>query len=93
MPTLDNGTQSAQESPNVSTASIQKCEWTGDQESKMIDLLTKVHQSKKSVKGFTKVTWALIAKELKGTEGDTKLKTGEMCLSHYNASLRRASPP
>ncbi|KAH9808545.1 hypothetical protein DFH28DRAFT_1135667 [Melampsora americana] len=89
MPTSDNGTQSARESPTVSTASFQKCEWTGDQESKMIELLTKVHQSNKSVKGFTKATWASIAKELKGTEGDTKIKTGEMCLSHYNSLAKK----
>ncbi|KAH9811892.1 hypothetical protein DFH28DRAFT_931556 [Melampsora americana] len=49
MPSSNNGTQSAQASPTISTTST-KCEWTGDQESKMIDLLTKVHESNKSNK-------------------------------------------
>ncbi|KAH9821764.1 hypothetical protein DFH28DRAFT_950526 [Melampsora americana] len=89
MPSSDTGTQSARESPTVSMTSNLKCEWTGDQEAKMIELLTKIHQNNKSNKGFSKASWASIAKELKGSEGSTKVKTGEMCLSHYNALAKR----
>jgi hypothetical protein len=83
MPSSNNGTQLTQESPNVSKTS-DKCEWTGDQEKKMIESLTKVHQNNKSNKGFSKATWSSIASELKGTEGTSKVKTGEACLAHYN---------
>ncbi|KAH9813216.1 hypothetical protein DFH28DRAFT_975099 [Melampsora americana] len=88
MPSSDTGTQLARESPTVSTSNL-KCEWTGEQEAKMIELLTKIHQNNKLNKGFSKASWASIAKELKGTEGSTNVKTGKMCLSHYNALAKR----
>ncbi|KAH9807295.1 hypothetical protein DFH28DRAFT_1149660 [Melampsora americana] len=83
-----NGTQLGQESPIVLKSS-EKCEWTSDQEYKMIESLTVVHRNNKSNKGFSKATWSLIALELKGTEGTSKVKTGDACLAHYNILAKR----
>ncbi|KAH9808361.1 hypothetical protein DFH28DRAFT_910116 [Melampsora americana] len=83
-----NGNQIGHESPIVSKSS-EKCEWTSDQEKKMIESLTIVHQNNKSNKGFSKATWSAIALELKGTEGSSKVKTGDACLAHYNILAKR----
>ncbi|KAH9815922.1 hypothetical protein DFH28DRAFT_1125978 [Melampsora americana] len=88
MSSLNNGTQLGQESLIVSKSS-EKCEWTSDQEKKMIDSLTIVHQNNKLNKGFSKATWLSIALELKGTEGTSKVKTGNACLAHYNILAKR----
>jgi predicted Abi (CAAX) family protease len=76
-------TQSVQDNPEVSTPSS-KCEWMREQESTMIEYLTKTQRNNKSNKGFTQATWSSIATELKGTEGASKIKTGDMVHAHFN---------
>ncbi|KAH9813114.1 hypothetical protein DFH28DRAFT_1129073 [Melampsora americana] len=77
MSTTNNTSPSNQNNTKDSLASI-KCEWTHAQEAALIEHLPKTQRNNKSNKGFSKLTWSAIANELKGTEGDSKIKTGDM---------------
>lgn len=88
MPASSKVSQSVQDDPIVST-SPSKCEWTNEQESKMIEHLITTQRNNKSNKGFSKATWSLIATQLEGTEGASKTKTGETVHAHYNVLSKR----
>lgn len=55
----------------------------------MVDMLDKSQSVHKHYNGFIALIWTDIATNLKGTEGSSKIKTGDMCHSHWNVLSRR----
>lgn len=80
---------SLQENQDTRSICPVKCEWTDEQEQTMVEMLDISHTHIDCHNGFVRAIWKSIANALKGTEGLSKVKTGEMCNSHWKVLSRR----
>ncbi|KAH9818272.1 hypothetical protein DFH28DRAFT_888326 [Melampsora americana] len=80
---------SLQENQDNSSTYPVKCEWTDEQEETMVEMLDISQSNTDCRNGFVRAIWKSIAIALKGTEGLSKVKTGDMCNSHWKVLSRR----
>ncbi|EGG03683.1 uncharacterized protein MELLADRAFT_72538 [Melampsora larici-populina 98AG31] len=78
-----------QQNQDIRSACPAKCEWTEDQEETMVKMLDISQSNIDCHNGFVRAIWRSIANALKGSEGSSKVKTGDMCNSHWKLLSRR----